>query len=394
MTAPVPSVPDEPSNWGRWGADDELGTLNFITPAARARGVAEAQTGQVVSLAATVAPVPMGAPVPFGLSPMPAGVLQTMNWTGSPAMALTDMLLINSHHGSLTHIDALCHVPTGDQVYPGISIRETVVAGTIRQGSTAAFTPGIVTRGVFLDLAPEGKLDAGAWVTGADLDAAAERGNVRLESGDALVLRGGWTPAASLRRSGAGDDHGRRAVDARSRDQPSTPVTSATGHPFAGPPTEILAMHQLALGQARDARSSTASSSTRSRRPAGSWGAPASCSWSPRWPSPVRPAYPSTPSPSSDPFDQPLRLESQSCAIGGRPRAGLHRLTKIVIGVPNVDETAAYYTDFGPQPAGRRRGQRLWLSPRPPRAGTTPSRPWTAVSSCASSTQTDVASSS
>ncbi|MFD0447334.1 hypothetical protein ACFQ10_41210 [Streptomyces indonesiensis] len=42
---------DLPNNWGRWGEDDERGTLNLITGEARARGAAEARTGRTVSLA-------------------------------------------------------------------------------------------------------------------------------------------------------------------------------------------------------------------------------------------------------------------------------------------------------------------------------------------------------
>jgi hypothetical protein len=39
------------SNWGRWGPDDELGTLNLITPDKRARALALATRGQAVSCA-------------------------------------------------------------------------------------------------------------------------------------------------------------------------------------------------------------------------------------------------------------------------------------------------------------------------------------------------------
>jgi hypothetical protein len=41
----------ELSNWGRWGKDDELGTLNLITPAKRKRALALAKEGFSVSLA-------------------------------------------------------------------------------------------------------------------------------------------------------------------------------------------------------------------------------------------------------------------------------------------------------------------------------------------------------
>src|SRR5258707_756256 len=39
------------SNWGRWGADDELGTLNLITPAKRKAAAALVREGITVSLA-------------------------------------------------------------------------------------------------------------------------------------------------------------------------------------------------------------------------------------------------------------------------------------------------------------------------------------------------------
>lgn len=248
MTTPPALDANTPTNWGRWGADDELGTLNFITDAARARGVAEARAARVVSLAATVAPVPLAGPVPFGVNPMPAGILQMMNFTGSPAVALTDVLVINTHHGSLTHIDALAHIPTGNQVYPGIDIDQAIAAGTVKRGSTAAFTAGIVTRGVFLDLAPEGRLEAGQWVTGSDLEEAERRAAVRVESGDALIVRGGWKGNDSLAETvpamtvDAVQWMSEREVSVYAGDIGDRP-------PFLLPPNAVLAMHQVALGQ-------------------------------------------------------------------------------------------------------------------------------------------------
>src|SRR5690606_29513635 len=37
-------------NWGRWGPDDQLGTLNFITPESVAAAAAEIRTGRVFPL--------------------------------------------------------------------------------------------------------------------------------------------------------------------------------------------------------------------------------------------------------------------------------------------------------------------------------------------------------
>lgn len=187
-----PAEPDVPSNWGRWGSDDQLGTLNFITSAARARGAAEVRTGRVVSLAFPVTPVPLSGPIPFGTSGTPAAILQSINFTGTPPRALTDLLVINTHHVMLTHIDALAHIPLGDRVYPGVNINEATAGGTIKHGSTSVLVGGIATRGVLLDLAPGGQLPEGHAVTDSDLDNAELQMGVHVESGDALVLRGGW----------------------------------------------------------------------------------------------------------------------------------------------------------------------------------------------------------
>src|SRR5579872_7430622 len=40
----------ELSNWGRWGKDDQLGTVNLITPAKRLAAVALVKEGYTVSL--------------------------------------------------------------------------------------------------------------------------------------------------------------------------------------------------------------------------------------------------------------------------------------------------------------------------------------------------------
>ena len=187
-----------PSNWGRWGDGDELGTLNLITDEARARAVAQARTGRSVSLAMPVDPAsmltgPFAAPAP----PSPP-VQQAMLHTGSPPMAMAEVLVLAPHHAGLTHLDAVVHVPVDGKVYPGRPLAEAAPPGGVRHGSTAAFADGLVTRGVLLDLAPGTRLPQAHAVTGADLDAAEERSGVRLEPGDALVVRGGWSAARDL----------------------------------------------------------------------------------------------------------------------------------------------------------------------------------------------------
>lgn len=182
-----------PTNWGRWGSDDELGTLNFITDSVRARAVAEAVSGRVVSLAVPIAPVPLAGPFGMASHAMPAAVTQVMNFTDAVSTAFADTLVVNVHHVDSTHVDALAHVNVDGKVYPGIPVSEAIAGGTVRRSSSAPFATGVTTRGVLLDLAPDGALAAGYKVTAADFEQAEQRGDVRVESGDALVVRGGWT---------------------------------------------------------------------------------------------------------------------------------------------------------------------------------------------------------
>ncbi len=187
--------PEFPSNWGRWGADDQLGTLHLIDAAAKVRAAAEVREARHVSMARPIRPVALTT----GLGPvaepamMPAGVLQIMNFTGAKPMALTDSLLVNTHNAALTHLDSVAHMPVDEHVYPGVPVGDAVTPTGVTHGSADPFGEGIVTRGVFLDLAPGGgSLAADRRVGGADLDAALEHAETELFPGDAVAVRGGW----------------------------------------------------------------------------------------------------------------------------------------------------------------------------------------------------------
>ncbi|CAM3357675.1 cyclase family protein [Kibdelosporangium persicum] len=181
-----------PSNWGRWGDDDELGTLNLITDEVRERAAREVRTGRSVSLAVPIQPAPVfsGPFAPQTAEESP--VRQIMAYTGSPAPAHADVMLFTNHHTLSTHLDALSHIVQDGQVYPGRPVGESVTMGGVVHGSTTAFAAGIVTRGVLLDLGADGPVPVDRAITSQDLDAAEERFGVRVESGDALVVRFGW----------------------------------------------------------------------------------------------------------------------------------------------------------------------------------------------------------
>jgi hypothetical protein len=59
---------DAPSNWGRWGAEDEVGSLNYLTAQEVLRGVAHIKKGNVFTLQRMIGN-PAGDPVWPGRTP-------------------------------------------------------------------------------------------------------------------------------------------------------------------------------------------------------------------------------------------------------------------------------------------------------------------------------------
>ena len=117
-----------------------------------------------------------------------------MMFIGSPPIAMAEVLVLTPHHVGLTHLDAVVHMPVDGHVY----VERPLGTPSRRQASSGTGRPppsptGWSPRGVLLDLAPGDQLPTAHPVTGADLEAAAERAEVSVEPGDALVVRGGWT---------------------------------------------------------------------------------------------------------------------------------------------------------------------------------------------------------
>ncbi|GIF61967.1 cyclase [Asanoa ishikariensis] len=185
------TVADLPDNWGRWGADDELGTLNLITDEVRVKAAAEVRVGRWASLARPITPNPMISG-PFAPTTVDVSAVQhMMSYTGVGVAA--DLMLVTNHHVSSTHIDALAHWSHDGEVYPGRPRAEVVTAEGVTHASTAAFAAGIVTRGVLLDLAVEGPVPPAYAVSSHDFDQAEKRQGVEVGPGDALVVRLGWS---------------------------------------------------------------------------------------------------------------------------------------------------------------------------------------------------------
>jgi kynurenine formamidase len=173
------------SNAGRWGVNDELGTLNYITPRKRIAAAALVKAGEVVSVGRDLTTRQSKT------NPQP--VVHTMNFTAAGPSS-GDSLTVAPHGMVVTHMDALCHFSWNDQFYNGRKRSESLTPSGSRWGSIYAQRQGIFTRGVLLDVAAARGVNWYApdeYVTVADFEAAEKRQRVRVGSGDVLFVRTG-----------------------------------------------------------------------------------------------------------------------------------------------------------------------------------------------------------
>jgi kynurenine formamidase len=195
---------DRYSNAGRWGDDDELGTLNFIDPEVRLAAVATVRLGRVVSVARDLDTVRSET------NPVP--VVHRMLLTRQEgADSALDLVEIAPHVLAVTHLDAVAHMFADERVYNGRRAADVVRQDGLAFGSIHAQRDGIVTRGVLLDVAAAHGapwLEPDVRIYPEDLDAAADFGGVHPERGDAVIVRTG----SSARESQHGPaDAGRHA---------------------------------------------------------------------------------------------------------------------------------------------------------------------------------------
>jgi kynurenine formamidase len=190
--------PAKTGNWGRWGDDDERGSLNLLSPEVVLAATKVCKSGQVYNLGLPVARY--GTPVfPYRGAPQRLTLTsQTdadMNaaYGGAPGVGSNeDVLVIAAHNG--THMDALCHVYADQQIYGGRS------ADGFTSHNGAPYcgiekTGGFAGRAVLLDL-PRHQgvewLEPGTNITADDLEACRASQGVDLGTGDILLVRTGW----------------------------------------------------------------------------------------------------------------------------------------------------------------------------------------------------------
>lgn len=174
---------DAVGNTGRWGKDDELGTLNYITNAKRLSAASLVRTGRALSLARDLSTIQSAN--------NPTPVRHTMCYQSHYPIGAVDALCLDMHGFTLTHLDAVSHVYRGQDTYNGRKAAEVALPSGLTFGDMLAQKDGIFTRGVLLNIAAARGVDwlqADEGVYAADLDAAERRQRVRVESGDCIFV--------------------------------------------------------------------------------------------------------------------------------------------------------------------------------------------------------------
>ncbi len=170
----------ELSNWGRWGDDDELGTLNLITPAKRVQAAALVTEGVTVSLSRSLA---LGERVTFQRGFENEFAIGAQDF-GERMAWIEEQHRIGYHASPLTHLDALCHIAWDGLTYNGRRFDETATAGGgCTHNGVAPLKDGIVTRGILIDLPGAGNVGID------DIEAWERESGVTIAAGDALLLR-------------------------------------------------------------------------------------------------------------------------------------------------------------------------------------------------------------
>ena len=176
----------EISNWGRWGENDELGTLNLITDEKRRTAALLVREGVSVSMA-----LDLNKQRDL-VNANPFEHTLTVSEFGGHAVA-GDVYSVQYHGFAHSHIDGLPHFVHKGKMYNGVPVAVLKPSGAERLG-VHNMRNGIFTRGVLIDipwLRGVDFLEPGTVITVEDLEAFERKTGTRVGSGDVLLVRTG-----------------------------------------------------------------------------------------------------------------------------------------------------------------------------------------------------------
>jgi len=239
---------EEISNWKRWGEDDELGTLNLITPEKRRAAAALVSDGVSVSLS-----LPLDKEASTQ-NPHPFEHALSLEQFGSQHGAV-DRYCISYHGSAHSHLDALPHVMHKENMYNGVAAASLKPDGAEKLG-VHNMKNGIFSRGVLIDMPRHlgvDYLEPGTAITIADLENWETKTGIKLESGDVLLLRTGrWERQrqkgpVSMMRVGAAGFHASVATWLKARDIAVLASDSGADVIPSGVEGKPVPLHELVL---------------------------------------------------------------------------------------------------------------------------------------------------
>ena len=174
--------------WGRWGDRGSAGAINLITAEKRLEAIGLVSNGRTVSLSHPWAVEPRTE------NPRPAQHFMSVMDRPNGGGAAMDYYGVFYHGTATTHIDALCHVWDDQGMWDGKSPDEVIGFSGASYGTVDAWSDGILTRGVLLDVPRHRGTDyvtLDSPVHGWELDDIAAAQGVEIRPGDAVMVYSG-----------------------------------------------------------------------------------------------------------------------------------------------------------------------------------------------------------
>ncbi|MEO5695901.1 MAG: cyclase family protein, partial [Burkholderiaceae bacterium] len=178
----------------KWGAQDEIGSANYMTPATAVQAAQLVKTGKVYALGITVSTkTPAFPPRTCSIYIVQPGQTGSADGLGPSHTTYNDDIL-NCWNGIGTQIDGLGHIGVGDRYYNGLKWGEVAAIDGLKKLGTEKIPP-LVARGVLLDMAAHMGVEVvkeGTAFNKAEIDAAAAKQGVEIRQGDVVLFHTGW----------------------------------------------------------------------------------------------------------------------------------------------------------------------------------------------------------
>ncbi len=182
------------SNWGRWGADDEKGTLNYLDSQCTTAALSLVKEGITVSCARNISYQPASDPRRTPIYYMLSSGDRYRTGEKEYRQVAIDFFGLVFHGHTVTHLDSLAHFFWDGKMYNGYPSSEVSVEKGAEKCPILAAKQGVVTRGILVDVPMLRRTDLVEPGDGAGVDdfAKAEKEcGISIRRGDVVLIRTG-----------------------------------------------------------------------------------------------------------------------------------------------------------------------------------------------------------